>query len=54
VGDDQRDVQAGRAAGMPTLAAQWGYLGDGPSVHEWGADAVLPVPSELLNWLRLA
>jgi phosphoglycolate phosphatase len=54
VGDDQRDVQAGRAAGMPTLAAQWGYLGDGPSVHEWGADAVLDVPSELLHWLRLA
>ena len=29
VGDDARDVVAGRAAGMATLAAQWGYLGDG-------------------------
>jgi phosphoglycolate phosphatase len=54
VGDDARDVVAGRAAGMATLAAQWGYLGEGPGVHEWGADAVLGVPSELLNWLRLA
>jgi N-acetyl-D-muramate 6-phosphate phosphatase len=54
VGDDLRDVLAGHAAGMATLVAQWGYLGDGPAVHDWGADAVLAVPSELLNWLRLA
>jgi phosphoglycolate phosphatase len=54
VGDDARDVVAGRAAGMATLAAQWGYLGEGAGVHEWGADAVLGMPSELLNWLQLA
>jgi phosphoglycolate phosphatase len=54
VGDDLRDVVAGRAAGMGTLVAQWGYLGEGPPVHEWGADAVLGMPSELLNWLQLA
>jgi phosphoglycolate phosphatase len=54
VGDDARDVVAGRAAGMATLVAEWGYLGDGAGVHEWGADAVLRVPSELLNWLELA
>jgi phosphoglycolate phosphatase len=54
VGDDARDVVAGRAAGMTTLAAQWGYLGDGVGVHEWGADAVLETPSQLLNWLQLA
>jgi len=54
VGDDARDVVAGRAAGMATLAAQWGYLGNGAGVHEWGADAVLGEPSELLNWLQLA
>ena len=54
VGDDARDVEAGRAAGMATLVAQWGYLGDGAGVHEWGADAVLRVPSELLYWLQLA
>jgi phosphoglycolate phosphatase len=54
VGDDQRDVIAGRAAGMPTLVAQWGYLGEGPPVHEWGADALLDAPTALLNWLGVA
>lgn len=53
VGDDLRDVQAGRAAGMATLAAAWGYLGQGEAVHAWGADAVLPEPGALLNWLEL-
>jgi N-acetyl-D-muramate 6-phosphate phosphatase len=54
VGDDARDMVAGRAAGMATLAAQWGYLGDGAGVHEWDADAVLRAPADLLNWLELA
>jgi N-acetyl-D-muramate 6-phosphate phosphatase len=54
VGDDERDVLAGRAAGMATLAAAWGYLGQGAAVHEWGADRVLTEPEELLNWLGLA
>jgi 2-phosphoglycolate phosphatase len=54
VGDDLRDVVAGRAAGMATLVASWGYLGDGPPVHEWGADAILGTPDELLNWLGVA
>jgi phosphoglycolate phosphatase len=54
VGDDLRDVQAGRAAGMPTLAAAWGYLGQGDAIEHWGADAVLPEPKALLNWLQLA
>jgi 2-phosphoglycolate phosphatase len=54
VGDDLRDVVAGRAAGMATLVASWGYLGDGPPLHEWGADAILGTPADLLNWLGLA
>lgn len=54
VGDDRRDVVAGRDAGMATLAAAWGYLGAGESVHDWGADAVLDQPGALLNWLGLA
>lgn len=53
VGDDLRDVQAGRAAGMATLVAGWGYMGQGDAVHDWGADAVLAEPGEILNWLRL-
>lgn len=54
VGDDHRDMQAGRAAGMATLAAGWGYLGQGEHIDAWGADAVLQEPAQLLNWLRLA
>lgn len=54
IGDDRRDVEAGRGAGMPTLAAAWGYLGRGESVHDWNADAVLQQPEELLNWLGMA
>jgi phosphoglycolate phosphatase len=53
VGDDHRDMLAGRAAGMAPLAAAWGYLGAGEPVHSWGADAVLDAPAQLLQWLRL-
>jgi len=53
VGDDRRDVEAGRSAGMSTLAAAWGYLGRDESVHDWNADAVLAHPEELLKWLGM-
>lgn len=53
VGDDARDVQAGRAAGMCTVAVGWGYLGVGDPVQAWGADQVVDSPAALLNWLRL-
>ena len=53
VGDDPRDVLAGRAAGMATLAAAWGYLGVDSPPHAWGADHVLDHPDELLHWLDL-
>lgn len=53
VGDDARDVAAGRAAGMAALAAAWGYLGPGLPVQHWGADRVLAAPGELLQFLEL-
>jgi phosphoglycolate phosphatase len=53
IGDDPRDVLAGRAAGMATLAAAWGYLGPDSPPHAWGADRVLDHPGELLQWLDL-
>ena len=53
VGDDLRDVQAGKAAGMRTAAAAWGYLGNGESVHDWDADHLLEQPQDLLQLLRL-
>lgn len=39
VGDDRRDVEAGRAAGMATIAVGWGYHSDDDPPQEWGADA---------------
>jgi phosphoglycolate phosphatase len=51
VGDDERDVQAARAAGMPVLAAGYGYLGDGPPPHHWGADAVVDSVPGIGKWL---
>ena len=54
VGDDLRDIQAARAAGMGAAAAAWGYLGPGAGAHEWGADVVLDTPADLLQWLKVA
>jgi 2-phosphoglycolate phosphatase len=53
VGDDLRDAQAARAAGMAMVAATWGYLGLGEPVHDWGADALVDAPDQLLSWLRI-
>lgn len=52
VGDDARDIVAGRAAGMLTVAVRWGYLGDGEPIEAWGADVVIDTPAELVEWLQ--
>jgi phosphoglycolate phosphatase len=52
VGDDVRDVQAARAAGMPVVVAGYGYLGDGIPPSQWGADAVLDSPAGIGAWIR--
>ena len=54
VGDDLRDVQAGQAAGMRTVAVSWGYLGVGTPIEAWGADHIVASTDELLNLLHLA
>ena len=54
VGDDLRDIEAGRAAGMATVAAAWGYLGEGEHIEAWGADHIIQSPAELLTLLGLA
>ncbi|MET3604820.1 phosphoglycolate phosphatase [Sphaerotilus sulfidivorans] len=51
VGDDLRDIQAGQAAGMGTVAAAWGYLGDGEPIEAWGADHLARTPAGLLEAL---
>jgi 2-phosphoglycolate phosphatase len=54
VGDDERDIVAGRAAGMPTVAAAYGYLGKTADTGGWKADATIAAPGALLNLLRMA
>jgi len=49
VGDDRRDVMAGAAAGLYTVAVRWGYL-DGGNPDEWQADCVIDHPGELTAW----
>ncbi len=51
VGDDERDIQAGLAAGMATVAADYGYLGDKADTAAWGAHARIKSPQELLQLL---
>ncbi|OHC67231.1 MAG: phosphoglycolate phosphatase [Rhodocyclales bacterium GWA2_65_20] len=51
VGDDLRDVVAGKAAGLGTVAVSYGYLGDGPPIAEWGADRIVDTPGEILALL---
>jgi phosphoglycolate phosphatase len=51
VGDDERDILAGKAAGMGTVAADYGYLGEKADTAAWGADARIKSPMELLQLL---
>ncbi|MGE0499082.1 MAG: HAD family hydrolase [Ramlibacter sp.] len=52
VGDDERDVVAGLAAGMGTVAATYGYLGRNGDTRQWGAHAHIHSPLELLSLLQ--
>ena len=54
VGDDERDIVAGLAAGMGTVAARYGYLGENANPLHWGAHAVINSPLELLQLLEKA
>lgn len=54
VGDDERDIVAGKAAGMYTVAAVYGYLGEKQSVAHWQADDIIDSPRELLKRLKLS
>ncbi|MGH8806282.1 MAG: HAD family hydrolase [Noviherbaspirillum sp.] len=51
VGDDLRDIQAGHAAGMTTIAAAWGYCGHAEP-KTWGAHAMAASPQDLLDLIR--
>lgn len=51
IGDDERDVEAGRRAGMTTLAATWGYIVEHDDPDLWNADGIIRQPQEIIGWL---
>jgi N-acetyl-D-muramate 6-phosphate phosphatase len=51
VGDDRRDVEAGRAAGMRTVVAAYGYLGNAADTNSWHADHSIETPKDLVPWV---
>jgi len=52
VGDAQRDIEAGRNAGMHTLVALFGYLGENDAPESWLADGMVDNALEILDWLE--
>jgi phosphoglycolate phosphatase len=54
VGDDRRDVESGRAAGMRTVVAGYGYLGEAAETSSWGADHSIAGPADLIDWIDTA
>lgn len=52
VGDDERDVLAGKAAGMDTAAAAWGYISEQENIEDWNADYLVNSPQGLLNLIK--
>ncbi len=51
VGDAERDIEAGRRAGMKTLVALFGYIREDDDPSRWGADGTIRAPREILRWL---
>ena len=51
IGDDERDIQAARAANMPSIIASYGYLGVNTHPEQWQANGEIKTPKELLNFL---
>lgn len=54
VGDDERDIVAGREAGMTTVAATYGYMGEKVDHSHWGADLEIDAPLALKRLLKIA
>ena len=49
IGDDERDIVAGKAAGMATVAVEYGYIAS--PIENWGADAIVKTSHALAQWL---
>ncbi len=53
VGDHERDIEAGRSAGMTTIAARYGYIDTPERVGDWNADLIIDHGHELTEWLKI-
>ncbi len=53
IGDSQRDIEAGKNAGMSTMIAAYGYIEDNASLDEWGANSIIESPLEILDRLDI-
>lgn len=51
IGDAERDMQAGRNAGMITVLANWGYIGAEDNISQWPANYIVEQPKEILQLL---
>ena len=51
IGDDERDIIAGRNAGMVTVAADFGFINDNDNINSWGADIIINDPLQLKKYL---
>jgi len=52
VGDAERDIQAGKNAGMRTVIALFGYIDENDHPETWGADHMVSSPAEILHWIN--
>ena len=52
VGDAERDIHAGKEAGMRTLVALFGYIRENEPPEQWGADGMVRSPMEILDWIN--
>lgn len=51
IGDHPRDIDAGKAAGMTTIAAAFGYLPDAPDINSWSADLIANSTNDIIQFL---
>ena len=52
VGDAERDIQAGKHAGMQTLVALFGYINGHETPERWGANGLVRAPGDILDWVK--
>ena len=52
IGDHDRDIEAGRAAGMKTIAAAYGYINDKQNINDWRADSIAKHPQDIHSTLE--